>query len=81
MLLLMTQHRVTGLAFVALAVVLAAGPGQPGARMAAVPLLTPLLGGELLVYTEGNTLFAMREMEGMAPPEGGRGPGSRSSMK
>lgn len=60
MLLLVTQHRFIAATLLVLAAAVLLGPdGDARARGAAVPLLTLLLGLELLVYTEGNSPFGV----------------------
>lgn len=73
MLLLVTQHRIIGATLLVLAfgVLLPTGTATTGARPVAVPLLTLLLGFELLIYTEGSSLFGvpMAGEAGHAPAE------------
>lgn len=60
MLFLMTQHRMIGatLAVMAFAVLVdRSDPLRTGARSLGFALLTFLLGAELMIYTEGNSLF------------------------
>lgn len=60
MLLLVTQHRFIAATLLVLAAAVLLGPGgDASARGVALPLLTLLLGLELLVYTEGNSPFGV----------------------
>lgn len=65
MLLLVTQHRIIGatLLVLALSVLLPRPRSGAGGAGSAMPLLTLLLGLELLIYTEGTSIFG-------APAEG-----------
>ena len=61
MLLLVTQHRIIGatLLVLTLSVLLPRTGTAAGSAGSAVPLLTLLLGLELLIYTEGTSLFGV----------------------
>lgn len=63
MLLLVTQHRFIGatLLVLALAVLIPPDARTTGAPSPAVPMLTFLLGLQLLIYTEGQSLFGVPE--------------------
>lgn len=66
MLLLMTQHRMIGatLAVMAAAILLdRSDPLRTGTRSLGFALLTFLLGAELMIYTEGNSLFGNGGMD------------------
>lgn len=60
MLLLMTQHRMIGATLVVMAVAVLVDQSDPlrtGVRSLGFALLTFLLGAELMIYSEGNSLF------------------------
>lgn len=60
MLLLTTQHRIIAATLLVLAAALLFAPIGPARRQgAAAPLITLLLGLQLLVYTEGSSLFPL----------------------
>ena len=58
MLLLLTEHRFIGVTLIVLALATLLAPSDPQMR-GATPLLTLLLGFELLVYTEGRSPFGV----------------------
>ena len=72
MLLLVTQHRFIAVTLLVLAAAVLLVPvGDARARGISLPLLTLLLGLELLVYTEGDSLFGVPA--GTHPPAGAGG--------
>ena len=66
MLLLMTQHRMIGATLAVMAAIVLLDRSDPlraGTRSLGFALLTFLLGAELMIYTEGNSLFGDQPMD------------------